>query len=300
MVFKKGSNYSRKDIGWILLPEAGRPTGGDWDTGYVRVGEKLIIFMNIGVPGKTNHDFDNYYDEENKTIVWYGKPNSHSGQPTFQKLFNGELTPYFFARWDNNNPDFTFLGVGKILSHKDGVPTQTGKGKPAETIELKLAIEDSEHIMPIVQASSSGSNLNPEVSNIKSSFALEKHLESFIVANWSHTDLSKEYDLYEHEGGLGRQFRTRSGPLDILAISKDRQEFLVIELKKGRASDEVVGQIMRYMGYIKNEIANNRERVKGMIIALEDDRNLQDALSVSPDIGFMRYRVNFELVRSDK
>ena len=46
-VFKKGSTYSRKDVGWILLPEEGRPAGGDWDTGYVRVNEKLIIFMNI-------------------------------------------------------------------------------------------------------------------------------------------------------------------------------------------------------------------------------------------------------------
>ena len=33
--FKKGSQYSRKDVGWILLPDTGRPAGGDWDTGYV-------------------------------------------------------------------------------------------------------------------------------------------------------------------------------------------------------------------------------------------------------------------------
>ena len=32
MLFKKGSKYSRKDIGWILLPNTGRPAGGDWDT----------------------------------------------------------------------------------------------------------------------------------------------------------------------------------------------------------------------------------------------------------------------------
>ena len=42
--------------------------------------------MNIGIPGKTGHDFDNYFDEQNNTITWFGKPNAHSKQPTFKKL----------------------------------------------------------------------------------------------------------------------------------------------------------------------------------------------------------------------
>jgi len=37
--------------------------------------------------------------------------------------------------------------------------------------------------------------------------------------------------------------------IDILAVSKDQKELLVVELKKGRASDVVVGQIQRYMGF---------------------------------------------------
>ena len=34
--------------------------------------------------------------------------------------------------------------------------------------------------------------------------------------------------------------------MDILAIKKDKSELLVIELKKGRASDAVVGQTLRW------------------------------------------------------
>jgi len=75
--FKKGSKYSRRDIGWIYFPEEGRPKGGIWDTGYIRIETDLIVFMNIGVPGKTKHDFNNHYDEINHTIRWYGKPGSH-------------------------------------------------------------------------------------------------------------------------------------------------------------------------------------------------------------------------------
>ena len=90
-------------------------------------------------------------------------------------------------------------------------------------------------------------------------------------------------------------FNSGCRPLDILAISKDEKEFLVIEINKGRASDMVVGQIQRYMGHIKNNLAGDKN-VKGLIIALEDDKNLRDALSVAPNIKFMKYEVSFKLV----
>ena len=61
---------------------------------------------------------------------------------------------------------------------------------------------------------------------------------------------------------IGQQFQTDTGPLDLLAISKDQKELLVIELKKGRASDAVVGQIQRYMGFIKDEIAEDHQTVR--------------------------------------
>ncbi len=129
-------------------------------------------------------------------------------------------------------------------------------------------------------------------------FALEKHLEDFLIANWKSTDLSKNYDIYEDEGEIvGQQYMTDTGPIDILAISKDRKELLVIELKKGRVSDVVVGQIQRYMGYAKDELCEEGQRVKGLIIGLEDDNKLRRALSVTTGIEFYRYIVDFKLIK---
>ena len=129
-------------------------------------------------------------------------------------------------------------------------------------------------------------------------FALEKHLEDFLVANWKSTELSKNYDIYEDEGEIvGQQYMTDTGPIDILAISKDRKELLVIELKKGRVSDVVVGQIQRYMGYAKEELCEEGQSVKGLIIGLEDDNKLRRALSVTTGIDFYRYIVDFKLVK---
>ena len=98
---------------------------------------------------------------------------------------------------------------------------------------------------------------------------MEKHLEDFLVANWSSTELGQTHDIYEVDGEIvGQQYPSDTGPIDILAVSKDRKELLVVELKKGRASDSVVGQIQRYMGFVMDELAESEQEVKGVIIAL--------------------------------
>ena len=74
---------------------------------------------------------------------------------------------------------------------------------------------------------------------------------------------------------------------------------LVIELKRGRASDVVVGQVQRYMGYVVSELATENQRVRGVIIALEEDQRLRRALTVAPNISFYRYRVRFDLEKCE-
>jgi restriction system protein len=112
--------------------------------------------------------------------------------------------------------------------------------------------------------------------------------------------LAKEFDIYEENGEqVGRQYSTDTGPIDVLAISKNKKKILVLELKRGRATDVVVGQLLRYMGFIKEEIAEADQEVVGAIIALEDDKKLQRALSLVPSITFYRYQVSFKLVKSE-
>jgi len=131
-----------------------------------------------------------------------------------------------------------------------------------------------------------------------STFALEMHLEEFLVKNWHHTELSKKYDILEEDGELvGQQYPSDTGPIDILAVSKNKKELLVVELKKGRVSDVVIGQIQRYMGYVKEELAEKNQTVRGVIIALEDDVRLRRALSVTQTIDFYTYKVSFKLIK---
>lgn len=131
-----------------------------------------------------------------------------------------------------------------------------------------------------------------------SSFALEKHLEDFLVKNWNSTELGKEYIIYEEDGEpSGQQYATDTGPIDILAISKDKKTLLVIELKKGKASDSVVGQILRYMDYVVEVIADPEQTVRGIVIALDDDKKLRRALARVSSVEFYSYKVDFKLVK---
>ena len=69
----------------------------------------------------------------------------------------------------------------------------------------------------------------------------------------------------------------------------------MVELKRGRATDVVVGQIQRYMGYVKSVLAEPGQSVEGAIIALEDDLKLNRALTVTNNIKFYKYKINFQL-----
>ena len=73
---------------------------------------------------------------------------------------------------------------------------------------------------------------------------------------------------------------------------------LVFELKRGRATDVVVGQVLRYMGFVKDELAEEHQSVRGVVIALEDDQRLRRALAVAPSVDFYRYEVSFKLVKN--
>jgi len=126
-------------------------------------------------------------------------------------------------------------------------------------------------------------------------FYMEKYLEEFLISNWKSLPLAKTHDIYTDESTNGQQVIVDIGRIDILAISKDKEELLVIELKRGRSSDVVVGQILRYMGYISEQLAEPNQTVRGIIVALEDDTKLRYALKMVLSVSFYRYQIAFSL-----
>ncbi len=209
----------------------------------------------------------------------------------------GEITgPYEFVK-DSNLPHQRKVKWFATLVTRDSM-SQELKNSAGSALTLINLTKYSSELENLIFGTTSDKIIVSQDSTIEdpSLFALEKHLEDFLVKNWNQTDLGKEFDIYQEDGELvGQQYPSDTGPIDILAISKDKKTLLVVELKKGRVSDTVVGQIQRYMGYVKDELAEPNQIVKGIIIGSEDDNKIRRALSVTVNIEFYRYQVSFKL-----
>jgi hypothetical protein len=126
-------------------------------------------------------------------------------------------------------------------------------------------------------------------------FYMESQLEDFLIENWDKTELGKKYDLIEEDGEeVSQQYRTGIGKIDILAEDKKTKQLVVIELKKNQTSDDTVGQLARYMGWLE-EHKTNGKLTKGIIIAARYDQRLYYALKKLNDIEVYLYRVDFKL-----
>jgi restriction system protein len=90
--------------------------------------------------------------------------------------------------------------VSNITKYADEIESLISGKRPAAIITTDETIED------------------PSI------FAMEKHLEDFLIQNWHHADLGKKYDIFKDGDLFGQQYQTDTGPIDILAISKDKKE----------------------------------------------------------------------------
>ena len=68
----------------------------------------------------------------------------------------------------------------------------------------------------------------------------------------------------------------------------------MIETKVSRAYDRVVGQSLRYMGWIKENLADETP-VKGVIVASEISGDLVLATSSVENIRLVKYEISFSL-----
>jgi hypothetical protein len=127
------------------------------------------------------------------------------------------------------------------------------------------------------------------------SFGLEYQLRDFIAQNINAIDVKgKRLRLYvDPTGRDGIEFPTATGPIDILAVD-DAGAFFVFELKRAQSPDRAIGQVTRYMGWVRQTIGKDRE-VNGIIVAKEISDNLRYAVSVVPNVSLFEYEVEFHL-----
>jgi hypothetical protein len=127
-----------------------------------------------------------------------------------------------------------------------------------------------------------------------SEFAYEKDLQNFLSKNPSL--IAQGLHLYEDEGITGIEFPAGNRFIDILALDKDNN-YVVIELKVSRGYDRVVGQLLRYMAWIKKNQADAGQSVRGIIVAREISDDLLLACSELDNVDLYEYQLSVSLHR---
>jgi len=122
---------------------------------------------------------------------------------------------------------------------------------------------------------------SPPVVRVHKQLVAEKVLEEVVVRY-----------LEEIEPGLtlvDRQLSTPAGRLDLLC--KDATgTYVVVELKKAQGTDQVVGQVLRYMGWVKE--AKGTE-VRGIIIVQSKDQRLSYAIKAATNVQIKEFGMVF-------
>jgi len=121
------------------------------------------------------------------------------------------------------------------------------------------------------------------------SISFEKDLEEHITKNLNQ--IEKGISLYKKGKKSGRQFKIDFGIIDLLTKDK-RGDFLVIELKVGKATYAVIGQVLSYMGWVRQNLAKDK-KVRGIIIADDFHEKVKFAAQEIPNLILKQYEVSF-------
>jgi RecB family endonuclease NucS len=126
-------------------------------------------------------------------------------------------------------------------------------------------------------------------------FGLEYQLRDFLAENIQRLDVDgRRLRLYvDPSGADGIEYPTAVGRIDLLAVD-DAGAFFVFELKRARSPDHAMGQLTRYMGWVRQTIGRDRP-VNGVIVAKEISDALRYAVSVVPNVRLFEYDVEFTL-----
>lgn len=109
-------------------------------------------------------------------------------------------------------------------------------------------------------------------------------LENLIISQWDMV-FGEALEFTDRQVSCGSV-----GILDILARDRRTRDYVVIELKKATADDAVFGQLARYMGWIKENVAGPADvGVRGIIVASQITHKLRSAALSHPNVELLAY-----------
>ena len=161
----------------------------------------------------------------------------------------------------------------------------------------KLEPLAAQQVFELVEAEPSGEqDAGVRPSGSPADRLIEIHLEQWLVDHWDQVNFGAPLRLYEEDGEpVGQQYDTRTvGRIDLLCEDTSSGALVIMELKKGQQSDTVMGQLARYIGWVKEHLANGRD-VEGIVLTPEYNERLRYAIKAVPGTRLLRYETRFEI-----
>ena len=209
---------------------------------------------------------------------------------------DGGVELYPMKEWLRQYPQYIPPG----LDARSSTSHQLRNGLRRTGWSVQETLSEVRLIMPGAGASAvdalfSEENDSEESQPAEASFGLEFQLRDFIAQNMNTIDVhGKRLCIYvDPTGRDGIEYPTAVGPIDILAVDSSGA-FFVFELKRARSPDHAMGQLTRYMGWVKQTIGKDL-MVSGIIVAKEISKSLRYAVSAVPNVSLFEYSVEFHL-----
>jgi hypothetical protein len=233
-----------------------------------------------------------YYKKEKKLLIAYGISETSEYPSTWpEEITNNKLKINNYIKQPPRYGD-SYLFKSYNVSINNNIPEYCSDENKKIT-EVQLQNDLIEIINSYKKTVSLEIKKETSIVN-QGLFYMEKQLEDFIIENWDNTEFGKKYELLIEDGEvISQQYQTDIGKIDILARDKVTKNYVVIELKKNQTSDDTVGQLTRYMGWIKKN--KKDENVKGIIVAGQFDNKLEYARTMVPNTEVFLYEVDFKL-----
>lgn len=172
----------------------------------------------------------------------------------------------------------------KVLQH-----FPDSKWKDTHYAWYKSKIKKGEISIGLEVADDQKTDEKPEENTNKDfSLSLERDLQSYLLS--SLDDIEDGLELCDE----GIEFKTDAGYIDILA--KDiNNNYVVIELKAGKAKDSAIGQTLGYIGAIAE--MKETKNVRGIIIASDFEDRLYFAVKSISNLILFKYNLSFNFDR---
>ncbi len=121
----------------------------------------------------------------------------------------------------------------------------------------------------------------------------EDQLRRYVVDHFDK--LSPGWHIYEGTASTstgtvrGEELKCpRVGRIDILAVD-DRDDLVVIELKKHRAPDTTVAQVDRYVTWVERNLAREGQHVRGIILAPSFAPQIEHSLAQRQNVKAVQF-----------